>query len=577
MSQYNNLLKNASRKGLNKNELIEMFVGYYGEQHRAIIEKRIKEIKIAFYVENEAELIVANAIEKKYKSNPEVNWKDKLSELMQVLHNITDHKTLDIQTGDITKNGIEILLRESNIIKELGLDIKKIITKNQNGEYELVNGEETRKLQNYMRGLDKSTDSSTAVYNEDSIKNMVTIYNYSVAAKKLYSDKTMYVSAIDGQVTFDGEPITEKDFAGKEFPQITKELTKEDCVFLNDLIMLKTSPKDINSNFAQYLIHGANRLFNQNYQTLEEVFANMELLLELTNKAKKDLESKLATDNSLNSALEYNKSQNIINTNEDKRSKNSMLRIQLHNFAETNPIAEYQSVEHSGVDMVVMRPDNIDIGVILHEFNHGLSANTFNEIGGRKSGFDKDSKGFNEIVNEFLTVKVMDKYEGKTTDFNSEEFIMSRQYRSGITFFEKFLNKFENKLIECQMGDARKCLVDFIGESNYTYLMEVGKVMADTSYGKLFLDENGNIADNGKIYTAKDFVDAYKNGKIDQYTNDNILVEYIQLVLECDKFLEDLVANYAEFEKGNIVEITPQGFDLSNAGNVYQEESGLEQ
>lgn len=542
-----NKFKETSEKLVPKQDIIEFAVSFYGEQYREQITKNINELGVVLVTKDELGYIVKSMFKEKYQDKTK-DWEQMAENFIINLNNLGNNFGLVDAT---------MLARDAKVLAELGFDVKKIIRKNEIGLFEFIQGPETERLKMYIQTM--NIDKKAKGPLEDYIDNYVKAYNICAENKKLYSsDSFRDINAKKSKIynpnvrlTFASECIDiQKEYNNIDIPKMPEELTKEDKKFLNDLFMSKGPVSLWSDSFAEYIVKGINRIFNKNYTSIKEVVndKSMELLFNFK-------------DNLTNARVEEIKQDNKLNSKKYSDKKEIIHRSYIRDFFnDETAAAEYypQHVIMIGID------DEYSLHDVLHEVNHALSANTFWEDDnlsdlrkvGFKHGANKDhDEGFNEIVNEFLTNKLQEKIPKDYMESKSLKSTTDYQYTAGIELLEKFLNKFENKLKECQMGDADEVLKNFIGERNYNLVISYGAIISKLAYGNMNFPFNQRFNISQPILKASDWVAFHKAGKDKGFQYIDSEINTLQIFLSIEKFFERLAENYAEFEKGNIIDI----------------------
>ena len=303
MSMYKQLIKD----NISKSDIIEIFVDYYGENNRELIAKRINEVNVAFDVVNEVEYIVNNSIKEKYGKRTDVAWQSVAQDIMLVLNNLAENKPLTIEKNGKVYNGENFLAREANVLKELGINPKRILKRNERNEFEIIPGAELDKLKAYVRLLEQpKSKNSTLLENRNILERICKEYNFSAETKKFYDKNELFIR--DGNVQpLEENPKVVKDYGEREFPKISENLTEEDIKFFNDLILSASSPNDWNEDFSKYYLNGINRIFNKNYTTLEEIGDDLSLFFDFINREKVNVEEEFNRNRVFISLNGYNK------------------------------------------------------------------------------------------------------------------------------------------------------------------------------------------------------------------------------------------------------------------------------
>lgn len=541
------------KKIYDKKEIIEFYVNYYGEEYREHIEKRLNTVATAVVVPDEIQYIVQSELKEKYENRSDVNWEERSNELLTVFQRLADNQRLDFDLDGKTINGDFVLAREAKVIKELGFNVKKILRKNNNG-YQVVNGAETEKFRNYIRMLEK--EKRIEPFGIDELKKIIRSYNFNAKELKLYSGESIRYNK-DGTCELVPEYKIEKEYNCAEFPPISKELTEEDVKFLNDLIMSKGPATEWTDDYAEYVLKGVNRLFDKNFTSIQEVAEKLELFFDITARCYERVESKKDQNRNYRTEKIYNKADYVPDTFQEG-----------YKFEDRVPAAYYGRND----SIILKLSTRTNKAMILHEVNHALSANVRYKASGHLCtafGHDPTKGGFNEVVNEFLTMQALEKNYNMPVNQLPDNIYRPIEYTAGVELMKPFLLKFEKKLKECQMGDACKILTDFIGEVNYRRLEIFANSLEGYNYGNFIMEikEDGKIVD--KTSTVAEWLTLYKSGNDENIEYKQGSIGYFEYFLSFDKFLQDLVANFHEFEQGNIKEIKLQKIDLFNREQEY--------
>lgn len=516
---------------ISKKDIIEIFVKYYGEENRQFITKKITDVKIKYGMRDELAYKINARFKAKYQDKNE-NWESMAESYAEMLKNLSNEKV-----------GVDatLLAKEANVLTDLGFNYKKIIRKTKEGSFEIIDSSETRKLKEIIKN-EKFFISKRdkKLLKEADMNRFTELYNMCVDNNLLAFNKICIIWRnkgweYDKSLTSEYQPEENKPFYK------LNNLNRKNMEFLYDYFTAK-GPADLwNDKQTKYILKGINKLFDKNYETMQEFMNDpqMKMFVDFKEKVVEDtVEERIASRR--RSSLESLVDDEALSSN-------------LHMYDPTDSTKAYYSFGNEGKinEMQLPIASNIAIDDILHEMNHCISASVDGD--NINTGFAKSSEGFNEIMNEFLTQQAVNNIDAETVKKSTIKLHSNDcGYSAGVKFMSKFLNKFEPLLKKCQLADGNrtKVITDFIGVNNTVKLMLVGNWMKKCNYANLVILDDGNKKD------IHDVLEDYKNNpnKPAYQSNRDLMV----ILSKIDDFMNEMVSNYTEFEKGNIVEAKTQ-------------------
>jgi len=520
-------------------KILSAITSYFGEDKKEIIAK-LKETTPIFlvgkdmrtFLNMDSQKTVKEAFEKAYpdvvKSTP--NYEEIVFNLNNQLSLLTSRHPYETY--------INFIVKYPKVLTELGFDPKQIIfkqrTEDESFKYVVKETDERKKLRDY---LDKLYG-----YKEDRVTFNIfidqIIQEYNVCAElKIYYEKMLPLRFGDENeiAIFNAGNDTKVEYDG-DIPKLpnSEELSEDSKKFLQDLMQSKYLCDEWTE---QIVVEELNKIFKRNYKDIYELMddKSMEIFLRFRTTCSKAID--------LEQFIEIAKDRGLTPSNKeldlDYQERTSCLLEENYNGC------------YRGNDKTIDLLFPAAICTIIHELLHALG-----HTKGDFTAFDEKSRGFNEVVNEFLSMKVLEKL--KPEDFKDLKFDDGCNYRTGIDVLRKFLNKYENELKECQFSDAPKKLQELIGKKNFDTLMKYGNLIEETNYGKFATAINYN---NKNITTMNEFLQIYEKDKsIINLVNKSELAK-VQMFIEYNKFTEKLVDNHQEFKKGNITDFPVKEID----------------
>ena len=117
------------------------------------------------------------------------------------------------------------------------------------------------------------------------------------------------------------------------------------------------------------------------------------------------------------------------------------------------------------------------IGYEIHYHGLSISAKKNSEYDPKSKNY-RDNKLFNEMLNEFISLKVSKEFKkiDKSEAFNNRNPRLKSYYELGFEVFEDFLEKYQDKLIEFKLSiDKNEKAYEYFGESNFKKLTAMTK------------------------------------------------------------------------------------------------------
>jgi len=528
--------------------IAEACVDYYGEEFRDTITETKEQVEPAFVYTNFSRSNIIEAFKTLYKNNAEAlkeryknmprAWEQLIKEHPEdfwmyeadnCIWNLECFATKPLLFSPYT------LARHKDVLQYLGFDISKILLKNKETGLlkENSKSKETEKLKNYVKN---SINGNIKIDNFLNIDDFIKKYNVRAENKINY-----HIEAFQDPITntfkdfMQDNPKSDFTFLEDEIPKIPDNLTKKDKQFLSKFIETQSNLNFIDENSAFYILQGINKIFNKNFQNIQELQKDTTLSLFLEYRE----DYSLAVNRYIFAC--HADRLGLISSN----YKNPFYQDTVEHFTNKSSVAA--CYEDNLISISMEKEDKINVSDITHEFNHAI---------GHKYGahdFSPESRGFDEIVNEFLTINIMKKI--KPEQFENDPHVKLRgnyvcTYQSGIDLMSNFLNKYENLLKMCKIKQQTKILKDFIGEENFKRLMKYSTLIEEQKYGRLNYALNFN---GKKITTIKEMLELYNNKQISKDNFVDKAWNKFKSFIEYNNFVNQLVEHYEEFEKGNII------------------------
>jgi len=509
---------------ISRQEIIETCVAFYGEESREYISKKFNNVKFKYAYRDELAYKVYAVFKQKYQDKG-VNFEDMANRYIYMLENLAHENTI-VHAG--------ALARDASALTALGFNYKKIIRKNQDGLFEIIDGPETDKLKEFIKTHSKKKKSDQvksinlekriALYNLCAKENVLASTKENLSLYKQYHEDYMKIK----------EYTPDKD---KPFLSI-ENLDKQKTEFLYDFFTSKGPEALWNEKFAAYIINGFNNLFNKKYQSLQEILADPQLTMFFD--FKKHYMTEL-----VDSHVRFNKV--------DSMNK----KVGPNNVSTSEDIVEQSNInaQYSAWNDCIEIPLSGDLNLltILHECGHCLGSYEYEDNGKilHATGFSNQSIALTEIVNEYLTQRKIEHID-KETVHKSTIKLDDRDcaYNPGVDFMRKFLAKFEPMLKKCQTcgGDPFKIMTDFIGFQNAKNIVEIATALEVINYGKML------FSGEKEIKTISDVLKDYRKNPEKYKEYDAIIKNFDKMY----KFMDEMVEKYAEFEQGKITDIEMQ-------------------
>lgn len=525
--------KNFPAKGM-----LETYVAYYGEEYRKQLQSILKNTHVEFFMPSFSANEIEKAFKKVYGSNSDIDYKEEAEYFYLNLQQLANHGSIFSELN---------LVKHAKVLTELGFNVSKILLKHKELPiYKLnTNSPETEKLKNYAKYSLAKKDINSDYLN---IENFIVEYNKCADNKQVYNIHYVKDTKDEMAIHLDGKKV-KKDYSDTniDFPLIDIDnLEEQDNQFLQDLIKARTNILFLDNEFATYVLKGINKIFNKNFQSIEELHKDksIEIFLSVKDMFSEGLDEFIVSREASKIGLVAKDKNNNTDFN--------------HYLDDSNYLNQKPNALAATVNNRILIPlnKNNTVWEIMHEMNHRIA----NENG----DFEKISTGFNEVVNEYLTLKAMEKVDKQ--HFKGYNFERSNgcSYHRGISILNAFLVKFEPILKKCQLGDGPEILESFIGKENFKTLMDFGNLIEDKKYGAFNIEvkyNNGIFVDS-----ISQWLDYYK--KHPDMLNDiqSANLADLQKFINYDNFVNQLVEHYEEFEKGNIINLSLKG-DLSAETN----------
>jgi len=533
--------------------------------------KQVKEeTKVQFVFSSVAKLKIRKAFEEFYKDNPNVNWEEEAEWCYDNLESLADNNAVFSEIA---------LRRHSKVLETMNFKLNKILLRHKENRTLKLNrnSKETERLLEFIRGEDGkkiTTDVKDFVSKYSSRRLMIMIdglYDKRPYSKENFSFEVQSYKGIDdlhlNDISLPSEyekdvtlPDDHNEFEKMYVSLDYEKLSKEDIRFLEKFARPTTPIFFWDNNFCAYVLTNINRIFNKNYQNIEE------LRTDKTMTAFLDFREQYAT--ALNKLIKYSKAKErgfISNSQTAGDFKD------IYQLFEDKPFvgaATGYSIDENGYLKAIISVavgfeiDNkyksgeiytnkrtSSVRSVLHEFLHALGAlnGDFKE--------NEKTRGFNEIVNEFITQEIKKKLNPKDFENVDLPFESGCGYWPGIYVMIPFLKKYRKVLFESKIFKAQETLQNFIGENNYKKLMEYGNLLSLNHFGAF----THTIIHNGQEITYYyQFLKEYKKDPSIMDLLDNYERKKIEECLEYDKFINQLVEHYEEFKIGKITDFSTQ-------------------
>ncbi len=394
------------------------------------------------------------------------------------------------------------------------------------------------------------------------LDSFIDVYNLCARDKVVYSCQSLKTKKGQLKEQLDIQEIKD-DFISDnvEFPSL-QDLNKKEKEFLLDFFSAKGLVQDWDEEYVSYIVNGINKLFNKDFKTISEIREDKSLLilLKLRDLFCQHIQSFMITENA--NKMDYIES-----------SMRSNRYDAVVDYFRNHPKVAglYDQIIR---DIYIPVGTSTSFGTVMHEYNHA-----FAHFGSNTCGFNNESEGFNEIVNEYLTQRLIMKSRSLIDQSARIRVDKNCAYTYGIEILKPFLDKYENELKKCQIGwtfenydrerskglsseelidkmqnwTASRELKEFIGEDNFKKLMAFSNMIADQNYGQSLI----------KVFINGEKKDLPLSMVVVVCTENHMAVqviapEYRDLIIkfmDYYRFIEKLADHYEDFEKGNIINI----------------------
>ncbi|MBR2970173.1 MAG: hypothetical protein IKC49_03870 [Clostridia bacterium] len=535
-----------------KDVLTEIFVAYYGEDSRILVENMIDTTEVIFVADSNLMSEIREEFKLKYDNQLDVDWQKLAYEFINNLQALSNgSKDFDI----------DLLYRERDILRSVGFDPTQMF----------LSGKITKrlKLNNKSKATREFSDSVSAAFSLREITDdvvdldsFIDTYNSCARDKVVYSCQSYKSKKGQLKEQLDIRYIRD-DFTtdNVEFPTL-QDLNKKEKEFLLDFFSAKGSVQEWDEEYLGYIVNGLNKLFNKDFKTISEIREDKSLLilLKLRDLFCQHIQSFMITENA-----------NKMDYIESSARANRYDAIVDYFRNNPNVVGSYDEILR---DIYIPVGTGTSFGTVLHEYNHAFAYFSSNAC-----GFSKESVGFNEIVNEYLTQQLIMKSRSlidQSVRINVEK---DCAYAFGIEILKPFLDKYENELKKCQIGwtfencdrenakglsseelidkmqnwTASMELKEFIGEDNFKKLMAFSDMIADQNYGQSYI----NVFIKGEQKDLSLFSVITACAKIPA-TLELVAPQHKELItkfMDYYRFVEKLAEHYEDFEKGNIINI----------------------
>jgi hypothetical protein len=514
---------------ISRQDIIETFVKYYGEENRGVITQKINNLKFKYGYTDVVGYKINAKIKQKYQDKI-ADW-EKISEtIIGMLENLADENAVV---------DAKCLAKEANVLTELGFDYHKIIKRTQEGLFEIVNGTETKKLKEYIKNF--STSSKKDNINSFNVEKWVDLYN-QCAKEKVLASSTIAIKYYKQYGTVEDEHLKEYTIEDNTPFLYIENLDKKKKEFLYDFLTSKGPMSLWNESHTNYVVSGFNVLFNKNYRNLQEVIKDPQLKMFL------DFKTEVMTD----VVNGYFVTEAIESSRKDF-GEDSTTQTNIYKKLDLGSYCPSSNVLNVGLGK------DTSISTIIHECGHCLATHQ-NKKGLSETGFAYT--GFNEVVNEFLTQKIVEKLDSDMVEKSSVKLDSKKcAYTPAVEFMKDFLNKYEPILKKCQLDSANctKKLIGFVGTENAKNLIRIGGQLEMCGYGQLL----PRIEECGK--SINDLLEDFKkNPNKEEYKAwEKILHKFESM----QHFMNEMVEKYSEFEQGKITNIS--------MGNIESEQEAI--
>ena len=263
--------KKVQKEIFPKKKIIEFCVNYYGEQYRGKITKIIEALDVVFVAEDLLGYGLNVLFKKEYEGYDKeiIDWEERA---LIFKTNLTEF----VNGSDLFRP--EILARDSKILHQMGFNIRKIIKVEAEGGISIIDSEETKRLKDYINSLNPPAIKKVSGY------HIVDLYEKCAKENKLFN---LYVSMGQGDklfVSYD-QKVKLNFRSDLKFPELPKGfmdfVDSEHVDFLEDFVSAKGKLDSWSEEESKYILNGMNKLFNKNFQTMQEFIKDesMELII----------------------------------------------------------------------------------------------------------------------------------------------------------------------------------------------------------------------------------------------------------------------------------------------------------
>jgi len=458
---------------VNPNELIDIFVSYYGEEFRKQIENRINATKVFFLP---TDMVGHNIMA--YLTD-EMKTKGDLSDKITAVKNLLMH----FQINEFRHPANLVL--HSEALKDLGFDINNIVKK-VNGEWRVFGNNELTKLINLLNYfLEKSNNNVNDLTSSDGYKR--TLQNFIEKCNHKSDPPLLRVD--ESQVSYYLYELVDTKFPLKDmlkydkriqdkFVSAVKNLFGIDCKSMKDLF-------EFNKTMANFAM---------------EMFTT-------TNNNHRDTKSKI--DN-----INKNRIVNLINCKHGPR---------VANYTKTY-FTEHEKVNHLGTCRTVQEPDGNYIHVyieisekttyetILHEFNHAIQSHIRGPLLYCGVGTKPEFRYLYEIINDYLTIKAMNNSASKIN--KPIKLYDSFLYENGVILLSELLEKHEEVLKKNILLPSGEDILVAFGPNNFVELAH-------------FIDKYMKYCQNGENHVLRQEINNLTHR---QYQNDKQIMKDANLL-----------------------------------------------
>ncbi len=491
-----------------KDLYIDMFSQYYGEDHKEFVKSRIESVPVVLVTSD----ILSLKLKQIFKEDYQIEGTKLLKDLKAIAKN------------ESSKEAITNLVKNREIIKQLGFDVTKIVGKQKlTGKLVIMPTEETNRFISFI-DPSKNIEAMKDLIDIDSI-----VDHYNVCCR----DNTRYrfeVHIIDGTLRFDTIAINSEMHWNSDSKPILN-LTDQDKEFLLDLILTKNN---LSKNDSKYVLKSVNRIFNKEYKNINEILADHEAFFLVAHDVKTEISKVSKKVNSNTYCL-------------IPQELNEQDYLDAFEYIRTTGYDGFYSLQYGEKkELIAILTDRDNKSIGSHEANHAISVNGKDlEI---DCGLHGHYMGLNEIVNEFLNKRAIENYNNNPNNIEKIDDGGSG-YDVGVKFMEKFLITYEDKFKESYLaGEANNTtswgvLSKYFGFNNLHNLCIYAEKIRENNWGHFTRNFGANDIVN--------WIEEYKkhpeilNDIPAKYKDD--IIDFIQF----DRLLELLIERKQHFEKGD--------------------------